>query len=171
MRNPIKKTQTSTAFRVKIQNANALRDDGKFAEAAEAYRDALKVNPKHAGAWGQLGNMLKDSRQYSEAQIAYETALELKESADTYLQLGHLFKLAGNMQKSISYYEKALALDKNSHDAFVALSQLNPSSPILTEMGFNPQQMVSRAELRDLMSVVSIKLSDRKASFNVRARG
>ena len=54
-----------------VQQADGLRDAGRPAEAANAYRAALVLDGSQQGLRVQLGNMLKDSGQFAAAEQAY----------------------------------------------------------------------------------------------------
>jgi GT2 family glycosyltransferase/Tfp pilus assembly protein PilF len=94
-----------------LQTADALRDSGNAAEAAEAYNKALILSPGRGDIWVQLGNMLKDSSQFAAAEAAYRSALALSDQADTHLQLGHLFKMVGNRAQAVTEYRRAVELE------------------------------------------------------------
>lgn len=108
-----------------IDEADALRDAGRYAEAADAYTAYLADDPKDYGIWVQRGNCLKDSGQHSLARVAYEAALALRtDDADLYVQMGHLSKLQGKQSEAIRYYKKSLEIDENSMDARFELQSM-----------------------------------------------
>lgn len=97
---------------------NRLRDEGKFAEAAEFYVRYLKAKPSDFSIWVQRGNCLKDSGALDDAKAAYDEALRLKPNdADVNLQLGHLMKLQGRRALALKHYRKAYELDPNLSSA------------------------------------------------------
>src|SRR5262245_43635452 len=99
------------SFEELLAHADATRDAGQPAVAAESYRAAARRRRERADLWVQFGNMLKDSNQFTEAKAAYETALELRETSDTHLQFGHLCKQFGYREQARFQYEKARELD------------------------------------------------------------
>lgn len=107
-----------------VRQADALREDSRFAEAARLYGRAARMAPERADLFVQYGNMLKDSGQLSDAVRAYETAhnrfvaqaaqrgVEFTREvlSDVYVQLGHTFKLAGARDHAIDFYRRANGL-------------------------------------------------------------
>lgn len=91
---------------------NRLRDEGKFAEAAELYQKYLAAKPNDFSIWVQRGNCLKDTGSFDAARTAYEEAAKLSpDDADLYLQLGHLMKLQGNRGLALKHYRRAYELN------------------------------------------------------------
>lgn len=96
------------AVRKLVAQANDLRDRGNPQEAATLYQRAIEAGDDRPGVRKQLANMLKDSRRFNEAFEQYSLCLATKRNlADTYVQLGHLFKMQGEMNRAIEYYRKA----------------------------------------------------------------
>ena len=58
-------------------DAIALQQEGKWLEAAEAWRAVIRNHPNDAGAYASLGVVLSKGEKYSEAVSAYKTALSL----------------------------------------------------------------------------------------------
>lgn len=91
---------------------NRLRDEGKFAEAAELYQKYLAAKPNDFSIWVQRGNCLKDTGSFDAARTSYEEAAKLNpDDADLYLQLGHLMKLQGNRGLALKHYRRAYELN------------------------------------------------------------
>ena len=57
--------------------AIALEQQGKLAEATEAWRAVIKQHPQDAGAYASLGVVLSRQQRYPEAAAAYKKALAL----------------------------------------------------------------------------------------------
>jgi len=69
--------------------ANALRTQGKFDAAVPAYRECLKLDPKHEESLYYLGSSLQELGEYAEAAAAFRRMIELyPESSRAYSQLG-----------------------------------------------------------------------------------
>src|SRR5690242_10597926 len=68
---------TAAAQATSASEALALDQQGKFADAAEAWRAVTEQNPKDAGAFASLGVDLARQQKYVEAAQAYRRALSL----------------------------------------------------------------------------------------------
>jgi tetratricopeptide (TPR) repeat protein/GT2 family glycosyltransferase len=107
-----------------IAAGDALRDSGRYGEAAETYARALQLLPGRTDIRVQYGNMLKDSGRLAEAEAAYRTALALApDNAETYLQLGHVFKLRGQRDAALAAYRRATDLEPSLDAAWAELSE------------------------------------------------
>jgi len=95
-------------YEAHIRRGDFLRDTGRCAEAAEAYRTALALVPMRTDIQVQLGNMLKDSGQLAEAEAVYRSVLtERSDDPDIHLQLGHCLKLQVRHSAALQAYLKA----------------------------------------------------------------
>jgi Flp pilus assembly protein TadD len=65
-------------FAVCYNRALALEREGQYAQAAEAYRDAIRINPFDADAQVHLGLILRDLGRDEEANRAFLMALDLQ---------------------------------------------------------------------------------------------
>ena len=91
-----------------IREGDRLRDAGRCADAAAAYKAALAIAPARTDIRVQYGNMLKDSGQLAEAESVYRSALtERLDDADIHLQLGHCLKLQGRRPAALEEYLRA----------------------------------------------------------------
>lgn len=100
-----------------LARADAARDAGQFATAAQLYQEVARLTPS-PHILVQIGNALKEIGNLGAAEEAYLQALELRpEDADCHLQLGHLMKLSGQSQRALSNYARADALDPQRPDA------------------------------------------------------
>jgi O-antigen biosynthesis protein len=113
-----------------IRKGDLLRDAGRYADAAEAYREALGFAPSRTDIRVQYGNMLKDSGRLAEAESVYRSALaESPDDADIHLQLGHCLKLQGRRSAALEAYLRASRLadtgqPRNQEYLYQAQSQL-----------------------------------------------
>jgi FMN phosphatase YigB (HAD superfamily)/tetratricopeptide (TPR) repeat protein len=93
-----------------IERADAARDRGQLALAAELYSQVPESSQSYPDALVQQGNMLKDLGNYLYARECYARASTLTNRADLHLQQGHLAKLMGELDAALQHYENAAAL-------------------------------------------------------------
>ena len=71
----------------------ALKEQGKLSKAAQAYREALLVNPSSFEARINLGNVLQLQAKFDAALSEYEKACELRpESSQAHYNLGKVLR-------------------------------------------------------------------------------
>lgn len=91
------------------RRGDACRDGRQLDEAVAWYRAHLDEYPEDFPIWVQLGNCLKDDHRWSEGERAYWRAISLNGlDADVFLQLGHLYKLAGRKIEAIGCYQASV---------------------------------------------------------------
>lgn len=74
------------------RRAAELKQQGAWAEAAPAYREALEIDPRHEDALYYLGNVLFESGRYQEAVTAWRRLVEVNPlSARAHAQLGAVY--------------------------------------------------------------------------------
>lgn len=116
-------------FTAAMATADALRDAGKPAQAAEAYRRAVGLDPEHWRAWVQLGNMLKDDGEFEPAVEAYRRAISIEPNdSDAHAQLGRALRGLGLPAEAAWAWSRALELDPDSRDAMSELQSLDESA-------------------------------------------
>jgi len=72
----------------------ALHEEGKYEEAAEHYRRAIKLKPDHYKAYDNLGIVLCMVERYEEAEAAYRQVLTIEDYCNPHNNLADLcFKL------------------------------------------------------------------------------
>ncbi|MEG3167801.1 glycosyltransferase [Sphingomonas sp. LB3N6] len=93
-------------------SADAARDRRDWLAAADGYRAVVRIQPRNAGWWVQLGHALKESGGLQAAGDAYRRALSIDRfNADTHLQHGHLLKMQDDRGGAVAAYAQALRLD------------------------------------------------------------
>ena len=94
-----------------IVKADAARDSGRFAVAAELYDEALRVAPGRGPIHVQAGHMYKEAGDYAAAERHYErAAAQMPGDADLALQFGHFYKLTGRPREAYDSYARAVRL-------------------------------------------------------------
>src|SRR3569832_897851 len=88
-----------------LSQADGLRDRRAWAEAAEAYRDFLRLRPEDWAIWVQFGHCLKESGDTSGALLCYREAERRQpEDSDVHVQIGHALKLLGRQDEAFGAY-------------------------------------------------------------------
>jgi len=103
-----------------------LFDEGKFAEAGEHFREAVRLRPTYVPGIFNLGNVALKLDRLVEARDLYERVVRLQPdlvAAHTYL--GHVYFRQHEYEMAISQYQLALALNPNDPDPrrFLAAAQ------------------------------------------------
>jgi tetratricopeptide (TPR) repeat protein len=115
-----------------VERAEILGARGRYAEAAEAYKRALAVQPLDAGVHNKLGICYQYLQDDTLARREYERALELRPAyAEAWNNLGTLEQSRKQFKQAVRAYKKAIALKptlatswKNIGHAYVALGQV-----------------------------------------------
>ncbi|MBE9186359.1 tetratricopeptide repeat protein [Microcoleus sp. LEGE 07076] len=108
-------TPKLTALDVDFHIANALRKQGKKAEAAARYEQLIAASPNRAAAHSYLGEIAQENGQIVEAISHYKQALEINPNlSETNLYLGCALAEQGKVAEAIEFYNKAIQLRPNS---------------------------------------------------------
>jgi tetratricopeptide (TPR) repeat protein len=95
------------------------------AEARDAYRRAIELDPRHADAHTNLGRLLHEAGELTAAEAHYRLALEARPSDVTAaFDLGVVLEDRGRPTDAIEAYELALDLDAECADAHYNLARL-----------------------------------------------
>jgi Tfp pilus assembly protein PilF len=101
----------STSPRPHVRLALVERAEGNLVAAQTHLRTALRLQPDHAPAWNNLGNVQRQQGQPAAAQISYEKALELLPSyPEALTNLAALRVQQGRLEDGLALYERALSL-------------------------------------------------------------
>ncbi len=81
----------------------------QYAEAVEAYRQAISLDPRYARPWNNLGDVYRAQGVEQGVAQAYQRAIELEpDFAWPYHNLGALSKNKGAYAPALTYYQQAL---------------------------------------------------------------
>jgi tetratricopeptide (TPR) repeat protein len=95
----------------KLQSARSLRQQKRYPEAAEAYREALRIAPAAVGLYVEAAEVELMSGEPEDAAAHAAKALELEpESVSLYRLRGDALRAAGELELAIEAYEKAREL-------------------------------------------------------------
>jgi tetratricopeptide (TPR) repeat protein len=107
----------SEADRVFLRG-NKLYGEMKYAEAATAYQESIKLAPTNWGYYLNLGLAYKKMDKREEALAAFRQAAQLApESFSANKELGEALAKAGSFEEAKTYYLKAVALSPDDPDA------------------------------------------------------
>jgi len=91
---------------------NQLATAGRLEEAATQYEKAIKVDPRLAIAWHNLGVVSVGLGKHFAARSAYREAIEIQPTyAMAHYNLGVLLDLEGNFDDALLSYQRAIELD------------------------------------------------------------
>ena len=97
---------------------------GRFAEAEQAYKNALKAAPGYRGVWNNLGNNAYRQQNFSRAIDYYRQEITQNQAPIPLRALGRAFVELGKTDSARTYFQKAIDLDRNYAAAHFNLAQL-----------------------------------------------
>lgn len=87
-------------------------NSGKSDKALEDLYKLVKIHPRHARAYNNIGNVYSNEKQYELALKKYHMALEINpQYAAVYSNIAVLYSEQGEYQKALEYCDKALEID------------------------------------------------------------
>jgi len=96
----------------------ACRRAGDLEAAIAAYREALRLSPRHAPALGKLGRALIDAGRLEEAEQTVEQALAIDAfNPELYNVLGHARAVRKDYAQACAAFARAIALDPTFTEA------------------------------------------------------
>jgi tetratricopeptide (TPR) repeat protein len=95
------------------------------AEARDAYRRALELDPHHADAHVNLGRLLQEGERAEEAETHYRAVLvDHPGHATAWYNLGVVLEDMRRSNDAVKAYEQAVAADRRLADAYYNLARL-----------------------------------------------
>ena len=107
-----------------LELGNAARDSKppRYADAEQAYKLAMQLDPEDARAFVGLGNTYFDQRRFPEAETAFVRATQLDpQDADALVALAYTNNAQERYEDAERAAMRAIALDASAHTAYVAL--------------------------------------------------
>ena len=133
---PLPMEQESSAAAEQLFIAASILDDGdpaNFDEAADAYRQALEMDPYLVPALINLANIHYAKDEIIEAQALYDRAIALESDVfEAHFNLGNIYHDLGRYREAQVCYREALALNPTYADAHFYLAvtlEKNGQSP------------------------------------------
>lgn len=124
-------TDPRQLFRVYLQRGVKAYKEKSYLESASNFDLAVQADPKNGQAWHHLAQACSHQRNFlSRAVDAIERACQLEPMNPAYLkQAGRICALAGQAEKAVQYYRKALQWGGDDDTVRQALEELSgPSS-------------------------------------------
>ncbi len=108
----------------------ALKKKGKFNEAVNQFRSALKLNPEHYVARNNLGIILIEMNRFKEAVLHFEITLKkFPNNAELQNYLGVALAQTGQFDKAVVHFKKSVSIYPDSAETQnhlgMALSEQN----------------------------------------------
>ena len=114
-----------TNIKVKHDYITALLRRQKYGLALETAKDLYTTNPEELVAMKLYATTLFRADMYDEAIELYESILAIEPlNTEVMLSMGHLYKTAGQIDKSIDSYTSAFKRDKYFGDSYWSLANL-----------------------------------------------
>jgi Flp pilus assembly protein TadD len=103
-----------------------LDSQGRANDAADVYRQLVRLFPQSSMHWNNLGSMLRSAGHVREAEDAYRRAIEIEPGYYTaQMNLGYLFLQRGIYPPARDCFLKAHALDPASPEARIYAAQMS----------------------------------------------
>lgn len=98
-----------------IETGDQALNENKNAEALEAYKQALSVEPNNESLNRKIAKAYHKLQNYSSAEENFKIYLERnQDDAQAWIELGEAQRLKGSYSDAIQSFEKALSLDENN---------------------------------------------------------
>ncbi len=100
------------SVREKCQEGDTLLKQQHYAQALQAYEEALRIDPRNFHAWNGKGTALYSQGNYKKALEAYHRATEIDPgSAVVWVSAGLALNRLQRYQQALVHFERALSID------------------------------------------------------------
>jgi len=111
-------TQRAQSAAGRVNDAGRLRGQKNYADAENAYREAIRLNPANADAHCGLGVVLYDTGRHAEAEAAWREAIRLNPAnVDAHNRLGGVLHDALRYAEAEAAWREAIRLNPANADA------------------------------------------------------
>lgn len=105
-----------------VEEADKLLEERKWSEAVDAYKLAIRLDPKYAPAYGGLGDAYFNSGNWDQALVAYKEQASIEpNSAQAQYDLGYAYNAMGRHGEAFAPLVKATSLDPSFAEAFYGI--------------------------------------------------
>ena len=106
-----------------INLAQECLDSGKYEEAVDTYKQAIKVNPDDAVAYNKLGIAYRSAGKMQESLEALKQAIKIKSDyAEAHYELGLTYRSSFKNQEALDSYIKAVRINPEFTKAYYSLA-------------------------------------------------
>ncbi len=96
-----------------------LSEAGAYKEAADVFREAIRIKPGFADAYYYRGAAYEKSGKYKEAAKSYSEAIKLKtDFVDAYFSLGVIYGKLGMYKDAVKVLKQAVSIEPDFADAY-----------------------------------------------------
>lgn len=127
----VRKDPNNAILRVRL--GEALGASGRYPQAAEQLNAALKIEPKHIGAYLDLGLLAMVTEDYGSASKYFEKVVELagesqyggidKRKETAYFHLGEIALLDEEYEQAAGYFKESLRMRSDASDTYYKLAE------------------------------------------------
>ena len=158
-----------------FQKGNSFFEAGKYEEAIESYKQAIRIKPDSAKLHAFLGGAYIESGDYKKAIESFKEAIRIKpDYAGAHYFLGFAYENLGDYQKAIGAYKQAIRIKPDYSEAYNNLGCAYDSLGMYKESIDAYKQAIrinpNNALAHDNLKIVSDKLSKSLAQEEYRKR-
>ena len=126
----IRKNPNDAVLRVRL--GEAYSDMGRYPDAIAQFNAALKINPKHVGAYLDLGVVAMTTQNYDQAKIFFQKVIDLTEAdqyqgidetrESAYYNLGLVAMAQKRYSDAAGFFKGALRIRSDASDTYFQLA-------------------------------------------------
>jgi len=105
---------STSSVRDRCREGDQYLKQQQYAQALQAYEDALRIDPRNFYAWNGKGTALYNQGNYRKALEAYQRATEIdSNNAVVWVSAGLVLNRLQRYQQALVHFERALSIDKS----------------------------------------------------------